>query len=114
MLAALGCEVVTARDGAEALTLFHRAREAGTPFDVALMDLTVHGGMGGAELIGRVREIDADLVAIVASGYSADPVLAAPAEHGFDGALHKPYSISDLEALLSSLPRARRAARSDR
>jgi hypothetical protein len=31
------------------------------------------GGMGGKEAIRRLREIDSDVKAIVASGYSNDP-----------------------------------------
>jgi CheY-like chemotaxis protein len=108
MLEELGCTVMPARNGGEALALFHEARAAGSPFDLAVLDLTVRGGMGGAELIRRIREQDPKLFAVVASGYSADPVLAAPGEHGFDAALPKPFSLDGLEAVLARLQAAGR------
>ncbi len=46
-LRGFGYEVRTARDGAEAIALYEEAKTAGNPFDAALLDLTVRGGMGG-------------------------------------------------------------------
>src|SRR5690606_18043552 len=47
LLRRLGLDVAVATDGAEAVQLYQEARDAGRPFDVVVMDLTVPGGMGG-------------------------------------------------------------------
>ena len=100
MLASLGYEVELARDGAEAVEAYRRARSEGRPFDAVVMDLTIPGGMGGKEAIGELLKVDPKVKAIVSSGYSNDPVMAEFGEHGFSGVVAKPYRIEELgEAL---------------
>ena len=100
MLAFMGYEVETAADGAEAVERFRAAAEAGKPFDAAVFDLTVRGGMGGKEALGKLRELDRDVRVVVSSGYSDDPVLANFEDYGFCAAISKPYEMIDLEQAL--------------
>lgn len=54
----------------------------------------------------RLLEIDPNVKAIVSSGYSNDAILANFSEHGFCGALVKPYDIKQMrDALQKILPR---------
>ncbi len=92
----LGLEVETAVDGAEAVERFRRGREEGRPFDVVVLDLTVPGGMGGAQALDRMREIDPGVVAIACSGYFDAAVMSEPARFGFTAVLAKPYLTADL------------------
>lgn len=103
MLRELGCECVPARDGARAIELWREAAEAGRPFDLAVMDLTVPGGMGGKEAAQGIRAISPGAKVLVSSGYSEDPVLQDPSGHGFDAALGKPYKFEELAAALAAL-----------
>ena len=96
----LGLEVETAADGAEAIEKFSRFREEGRPFDVVVLDLTVTGGMGGAQAIERMKEIDPGVVAIACSGYFDAAVMSDPGGFGFSGVLAKPYLTDDLERVL--------------
>ncbi len=96
ILLVLGYEVELTSDGADAIAAYREARECGRPFDVVIMDLTVPGGMGGKETIGKLIEIDPAVKAIVASGYSNDLVLAEYGNYGFKGAVAKPYRLRDL------------------
>jgi CheY-like chemotaxis protein len=100
LLGRCGLEVTCAADGAEAVEHYRQAREAGRPFSLVIMDLTVPGGMGGKEAIGRLREIDPQVKAIVSSGYSSDPVLANFRAHGFAGVVAKPYEYADVVKVL--------------
>jgi CheY-like chemotaxis protein len=99
----LGFEVETAADGAEAVEAFRRAREAGRPFDLVLLDLTVPGGMGGAQAVQRMQEIDPGVRAVACSGYFDAAVMAEPGRFGFAGVLAKPYLAADLERVLHAV-----------
>jgi len=103
MLRYMGYEVGYARDGAEAIDLYKKARELGQPFNVVIMDLTIPGGMGGKDAIKRLMELDPEIKAIVSSGYSSDPVLAMYEQYGFSEAMAKPYKVEDLKQVLEKL-----------
>jgi len=104
LLADLGFQPEQARNGEQALELFRRALEEGQPFRLVICDLVVPGGMGGAELVQALRQLAPHTPVIAASGYTNDPVLAAPAAFGFDDALAKPFSVDELERALNRLP----------
>jgi PAS domain S-box-containing protein len=104
----LGLEVETASDGAEAIEKFRRHREEGRPFDVVVLDLTVTGGMGGAQAIERLRAIDPGVVAIACSGYFDAAVMSEPGKFGFAGVLPKPYLATDLEQVLAAVTSGKR------
>lgn len=93
----------TAKDGREALQIFHEAQERGDPFSAVILDLTVPGGMGGKEVIGKLRELDPHVKGIVVSGYSNDPVLAHFKEYGFKGRVAKPFNLVDLSNVLNTV-----------
>ena len=95
-LAAMGYRVVCAAHGEEAVELYGRAVDEGEAFDVVIMDLTVRGGTGGLECLRQLKEIDPDVVGVVSSGYSGDPVMAEYAGHGFRAVLEKPYTTGEL------------------
>ena len=103
MLDSLGYEAAFATNGEEALALFTKAREEDRPFDGMLLDLTIPGGMGGVEVMAKLREIDPDARAIVLSGYSNNPVMMTSGEHGFSGVLSKPYTLGELSETLSKI-----------
>ena len=105
MLERLGYEVETVKDGAEAIETYKKHMDSGKPFDGVILDLTIKGGMGGAQAIKELIKIDPDVKAIVCSGYFNDPVLANYEEHGFRGAMAKPYQIADLEHVLKKVLR---------
>jgi PAS domain S-box-containing protein len=107
VLARLGFEAVAARDGAELLSLCEAARESGRPFDAAILDLTVPGGMGGKEAVGLLRQREPGVRAIVSSGYSSDPVMADYAQYGFAGVIAKPYRLEEMGAVLDRVLDAR-------
>ncbi len=96
LLERVGLETQAVGDGTAVLREYALAKEAGRPFDVVILDLTVPGGMGGLETIEKLRQMDPQVRAIVSSGYSRDPVLAQYQAHGFLGMVPKPYDLHEL------------------
>jgi signal transduction histidine kinase/CheY-like chemotaxis protein len=108
VLKRMGFAVTAVRDGAAALSEYAAASAAGRPFDLVILDLTVPGGMGGAEAMEKLRGIDPQVRAIVSSGYSSDPVMANYRAHGFCGRVPKPYAANDLAETVSRVLTERR------
>jgi two-component system cell cycle sensor histidine kinase/response regulator CckA len=104
LLNALGHEVEVAAHGEESVAKYQAAMASGKPFGAVILDLTIRGGMGGADTVKRLREIDPGVRAIVSSGYSQDAVIADHSNHGFMAFLKKPYNVDELRNVLDSLP----------
>lgn len=99
----LGYEVELALDGVEALAKYRKAIESGRKFDAVILDLTNAMGMGGAEAMKQLLEIDHDVKAVASSGYSNDPVMSRYDTYGFKATLIKPYTIQKLSKTLHKL-----------
>lgn len=96
ILRLLGYKSTSSADGHQAITLYKQAWEDGKPFDLVIMDLTIPGGMGGKETIKQLKDLDPGLKAIVASGYSTDPIMANYLDYGFLGVLPKPFLVENV------------------
>ncbi len=103
MLQRLGYNVETAPDGAVVIDQYARSREAGNPFDLVIMDLTVPGGLGGVETARKLREMDPQARVIVSSGYSTDPVMSNYRDYGFNNVIQKPYTLQTLGKVLQAV-----------
>ncbi len=103
MLDRIGYEAATAREGAEAITLYKEAQESGQPFDAVILDFTISSGMGGKEAIQELLEIDPEIKAIISSGYSNDPIMSNFREYGFSGVIPKPCKITELSEIVSNV-----------
>lgn len=97
MLRKLGLEVITAKDGREAVDLYRRHW---TDIDIVLLDLTMPH-MNGEETFRELRRINPDVRAILASGYSEHELASRVDVESLLGCLHKPYTTSKLLNLLS-------------
>jgi len=103
MLRMFGHEVECAKDGEEAIEKYIKARESDAPFSAVIVDLNVPNGMGGRETVERLRRIDANLKAVVSSGYPDDPIMTNYREYGFSAVISKPFRVSDLNSALQML-----------
>jgi PAS domain S-box-containing protein len=97
----LGLEAVITADGEETVAQYGQAMENGQPFDVVLTDLTIPGGQGGRRTLEQLKAMDPGVTAVVVSGYSHEDILANFQDHGFQGALAKPFGIDQLRAVLA-------------
>jgi CheY-like chemotaxis protein len=92
----IGCTALQAVDGASALEIL---MEAG-PIDVMITDLIMPGGINGATLAQRARELRSEIEIIYCSGFPAD-ALAERASLLLDGPLlRKPYQRAEMHSVL--------------
>jgi len=96
MLEKFGFSAETASDGKQVIEMYRQSMEAGEPFSLVIMDLTIPGGIGGKEAIKNLMAIDPDARVIVSSGYATDPVMADYGDYGFKGRLMKPFNMKKL------------------
>jgi CheY-like chemotaxis protein len=100
MLAQLGHTTVAARDGEEALGLYHPAAH-----DLVITDL-VMPGKGGIEVVKQLREKQPELKIIAMSGGGrpgSGANLSAAREAGASAVLAKPFTFTSLAALIGNL-----------
>jgi PAS domain S-box-containing protein len=106
MLSHLGYQDIDlAADGAEAIKLYKAAMKSGNPYTVVILDLTIAGGMGGKDTIRKLLKIDANVKAIVSSGYADDSAMAEYRGYGFSGMVAKPYTLEELGKALHNVTR---------
>lgn len=96
ILNSAGHQTGVATHGEEALQYVEAAQAQGTPVDVAILDLTIPGGMGGKDAARELRRRFPECKLIVSSGYSVDEILGNYQDHGFTGLLKKPYVREEL------------------
>lgn len=99
----IGYEAEIARDGDEAVAKYINAGRTDRPFNVVILDLTIPGGSGGKETLLRLLDIDPEVKAILSSGYSNDSIMTHYSQYGFLGVLTKPYTLEELDELMSSI-----------
>jgi CheY-like chemotaxis protein len=91
-----GYDVETVLDGESAIAEYRAAMDAGCPFDLMILDLTVPDKMGGYEAFKAVRSFDPRVKAIVSSGYSNEPIVTNFRDYGLAGVAPKPYKLIEL------------------
>jgi len=101
-LSRAGYDVIPAHNGRQALDALRR--DAGS-IDAIILDLVLPD-ISGAELLQRMRAVEASVPIIVASGL--ERAQAARLAAGMAAFLHKPYSLADLRATLDQVIRPRR------
>jgi len=100
MLHHLRCDADFVLNGEAALERYKRSLNKADPYDALLLDLTIRGGMGAKEVIGKILSIDPHAKAAVFSGYSADPEIVDYQRFGFIDALKKPFNIKELNSFI--------------
>jgi PAS domain S-box-containing protein len=91
------------KNGDETIEAFKKAIDDKQPYDIVILDLIIPGGIGGKEVLSKLKEIDPKVKAIVSSGYSHDPIIANYQKHGFVSALVKPYRAEDMANTINKI-----------
>ncbi len=102
MLGKMGYEVVTSYHGDEAVQkILDTVADRNNYFKAAILDLTIPGGKGGKYVSDFFQNMMPDTKLFAATGYSDDPVISSPEEHGFNDGIVKPFKIDDLSEMLN-------------
>jgi CheY-like chemotaxis protein len=86
-LSEFGYKILTANSGQKALTILN---QPGTKVDLVITDL-VMPGMGGRELMERIRQLDSGLPVMPTSGY-----VLPEDKNNSAGYLQKPFTSTEL------------------
>ena len=92
LLETMGYQVVTAKDGEEAIKLYEHE---GSGIDLVLLDV-VMPGLGGGEVFDRLKSLNPDMKCLLLSGYSIDGEATEIIQRGCDGFIQKPFKLRDL------------------
>ncbi|MFP4522044.1 MAG: ATP-binding protein [Fibrobacterota bacterium] len=104
LLKYFGYEVVTTSSGPETLMKYRESLPPGKEkIDAVILDLTLPGGMGGKEVISKLKKLDPEVKAIVSSGYPEDPAMTNFSDFGFMAKIKKPYDVYELNSILSAI-----------
>ncbi|ADN36869.1 response regulator receiver protein [Methanolacinia petrolearia DSM 11571] len=92
-----GNEVSCFSSGTKALESLRHESEAGVPYTVAILDVSIPGDRGARELVGPMKEINPDLRVIISSGDSVEGAMENPSFYGFSASLKKPFRAADID-----------------
>ncbi|HYW85205.1 MAG TPA: response regulator [Spirochaetia bacterium] len=98
VLASCGYTVITAEDGREALRRFGD----GSAIDLVVLDM-VMPGMGGRECLARLREADAAVRVLIATGYTSDGSAQELLGEGALAIVEKPLDISSFAGIVQTI-----------
>ena len=91
-----GYQPSLATHGEEAIGLYREAMLRGEKPDVVLMDLTLPGGLSGAETARAILQLDPEARLVVTSGSVTEDIQRVFLDEGFVAVLPKPYEAGAL------------------
>ncbi|MFC1986040.1 response regulator, partial [Chloroflexota bacterium] len=95
-----GHKIITSPNGIEALEFFTRRR-----FDLIFLDLLMPE-IDGAEIFGRIRQIDKQIPVVIITGYPNSEVMKRATVHGPFIVMGKPFTADDILNAISSFIRS--------
>ena len=96
----LGCKSILLGNGDDALEHYERVLASESAIDIAILDLSLDGSIGGLEIAEKIHAIDPSAKLIVSSGYTESDEMREYQKFGFAGALEKIFNREKIESLL--------------
>lgn len=99
LLKVMGCRVITARDGREAIEMYQKNQD---DIDIVILDMTMPN-ISGSDTYDRMKEIKPDIKVLLSSGYSIDGQATDILNRGCNGFIQKPFTINKLSAAIRQI-----------
>ncbi|MDX2455748.1 response regulator [Desulfosarcina sp.] len=99
MIGKMGYQTRSARNGDEAISLY---RKSADDIDLVVLDLIMPGA-SGSETFDMLRQINAGVKVLLASGYSIDSQAIAVMDRGCNGFIQKPYNLEVLSRKIDEI-----------
>ena len=96
ILPPMGFAVTAVSDGEEALSHTRKMLASGDQLDLAILDLTIPGGMGGVETRKELAKLSPQTKVILTTGYSTGKSIESFRDCGFYGVIAKPFRMDGL------------------
>lgn len=104
MLSTLGYSVDVVSEGRSVVKKYRESVNKKNRYKAVIMDLTIEGGIGGAEAVKLLLKVDPDAVCILSSGFAGSEIMQNYRSYGFKATLSKPYTVRELfESLNTAL-----------
>jgi len=100
LLEKMGHIVDTASCGEEAVEKFSRSLGGAEGFALVIADINMPESFGAEELLKRLRPLQDGVRVVVSSGQTFDPLMENYMDHGFFGAVTKPFSMDTLNKVI--------------
>ena len=102
MIGKMGYQTLSARNGGEAISVYRKSPDE---IDLVVLDLIMPGA-SGSDTFDMLRQINAGVKVLLASGYSIDSQAIALMDRGCDGFIQKPYNLEDLSRKIDEILRS--------
>ena len=99
MLAMLECNVFTAENGKKAVEIY---KEKYNEIDVVILDV-IMPELNGMDTYIKLKEINPDVITLVASGYGLDSQIQEIINRGADEFIHKPFNSAEMSEKLTKV-----------
>jgi CheY-like chemotaxis protein len=99
LLEQLGYKILAAKNGGDAIDIYAKKQ---AHIDIIILDM-VMPDMGGGETYDKLKEINPQVIVLLASGYSIDGQATEILNRGCNGFIQKPFDIKDLSFKLNEL-----------
>ncbi len=99
MLKLLNYEVLSARSGSEALSVFEAHQDR---IDLVILDMIIPD-MDGAQIFHRIKQLAPSVKVLLASGYSLKGKAATLLENGCSGFIQKPFNLQALSRKIEAI-----------
>ncbi|HEY0791696.1 MAG TPA: response regulator [Chthoniobacterales bacterium] len=102
LLTRFGYGVATVAEGDQAIAAYAAALATDEPFELVVTDLALSGDIGGEEVMDAILKLSPGARGVVTSGYCEQAAFRDFRNHGFCGAIRKPYRLEDLRQVVKA------------
>lgn len=99
----LGFKTLIAKNGDEAISIYHQALENSQTIDICILDIAIPGGVDGKEVAKRILAMDADAKLIVSSGDSYGEEMTNYRKFGFKAILEKDFNREQMMKVINEV-----------